>query len=99
MIDVENFLTVDPDSGNPMSIVEYDGMRVFVYRDSSGALRIDTETTNVNWKDEHRGGVPKLRLKVNTAPILQMNSVGHWEVGDGYPDETVLDRIVEEVSE
>lgn len=74
--------------------LEFDGLEIEVYRDTTGAIKIHLDTSSLEWKDEHPiYGVPKLRLQVNDGPTEQMNADGDWVQGDGYPDSTVLDHL------
>ena len=74
--------------------IEFDGLELSVFRDSTGAIRISIETAGLDIADEHPvHGVPKLRLQVNDGPIEQMNADGDWVQGDGYPTSTVLDHL------
>ena len=75
---------------------EWDGMDVWIGRDSSGALRINVETSGVDdLRDSWLNGVPKIRVQVNGGPIEQMNEDGDWEVGDGYPQVSPLEHLAD----
>ena len=71
-------------------------MNVYVYRDSTGSLRIDVETDGVDeTQDAWPNGVPKLRMSINCSPAEQVNVEGEWEVGDGYFQISPLEQLAD----